>query len=245
ALNANEFFNNAQRIAKPGYHFNNPGGTLGGPVIIPGVKFNKERNRLFFFFSYDYAFNNSTSATNSYTVPTALERHGDFSQSFNTNGTPIIITNPLTGTPFAGNRIPASQLNPVGTAMLNLFPLPNATDPTGQRQYNYQFTPAASNPRSDKILRVDYNISQNNTVFVRLLQDFQAQSGYGAILGALGDGWGQFPHSYHIPSAGVAANWIHTFSPTLVNDMTWGINKAHQENSPTDAALYNASLLPL
>ncbi len=245
ALNANEFFNNAQGIAKPGYHFNNPGGTLGGPVIIPGVKFNKERNRLFFFFSYDYVFNNSTSPTNSYTMPTALERQGDFSQSFNTNGTPIIITNPSTGTPYAGNRIPASQLNPVGTAMLNLFPLPNATDPTGQRQYNYQFTPVASNPRSDKILRIDYNISQNNTVFVRLLQDFQAQSGYGAILGAAGDGWGQFPHSYHIPSAGVAANWIHTFSPTLVNDMTWGINKAHQENSPTDAALYNASLLPL
>lgn len=248
ALNANEFFNNAQSIARPRYRFQNPGGTVGGPIptwLIPGVKFNKDRNRLFFFFSYDYVQNNNTSPTNSYTMPTALERQGDFSQSFNTNGSPIIIRNPVTGAPFPGNRIPAAQLSPIGTAMLNLFPLPNATDPSGQRQYNYRFTPQSSNPREDKILRVDYNISQKNTMFVRLLQDWQDQSGYGAILGALGDGWGQFPHSYHIPSAGVAADWIHTFTPNLVNELTWGINKAHQENTPTNQALYNASLLPL
>lgn len=247
-LNANEFFNNARGIARPTYRYQNPGGTLGGPVptwLIPGVSFNKNRNRLFFFFSYDYLHNSQTSGTNSYTMPTALERQGDFSQSFNTDGSPIIIRNPLTGAPFPGNRIPPALLSPIGTAMLNRFPLPNATDPTGQRQYNYQFTPHALNPREDKILRVDYNISQNNTMFVRLLQDYQDERGYGAILGALGDGWGQFPHSYHIPSAGVAATYIHTFSPTLVNELTWGINKAHQQNTPTDEALYKASLLPL
>ncbi|MGH9437717.1 MAG: carboxypeptidase regulatory-like domain-containing protein, partial [Terriglobia bacterium] len=248
ALNANEFFNNSLDIAKPRYHFNNPGFTVGGPVptwVIPGVSFNKNRNRLFFFWSYDYVFNNSTSATNHYTMPTALERQGDFSRSFNTDGSPIIIRNPATGLPFAGDKIPSTELSPIGTAMLNLFPLPNTTDPTGQRQYNYQFTPQASHPRSDKILRIDYNISQKNTMFVRLMQDYQADSGYGAILGALGDGWGQFPHSYHIPSVGMAANWIHIFSPNLVNNLTWGINKAHQENTPTNEDLYKDSLLPL
>ena len=48
-LNANEFFNNVQGIGKPKYRFQNPGGTVGGPLLIPGVPFNKNRNRLFFF----------------------------------------------------------------------------------------------------------------------------------------------------------------------------------------------------
>jgi hypothetical protein len=249
-LNANEFFNNLQGIGKPEYRFQNPGGTIGGPLLIPGVPFNKNRNRLFFFFSYDYVHNTASGNsgngnTNRYTMPTALERQGNFSQSFNTNGTPIIIRNPTTGQPFTGNIIPTSQQSPIGVAMLNQFPLPNAVDPTGQRQFNFLFTPVFQNPREDKILRVDYNISSKDTMFVRLLQDYQNQSGFGAILGPATQEWGQFPHSYHIPSAGVAATYIHTFSPSLVNELTWGINKAHQGNSPTDEAIYNQSLLPL
>ncbi len=60
-LNANEFFNNSGGIGKPKYRFQNPGGTFGGPLLIPGVPFNKNRNRLFFFFSYDYVHNTATA----------------------------------------------------------------------------------------------------------------------------------------------------------------------------------------
>src|SRR5260370_1982613 len=55
----------------------------------------------------------------------------------------------------------------------------------------------------------------------------------------------QFPHSYHIPSAGVAMTYVHTFKPNLVNEMTAGINRAHQGNSPTETKLFGASQLPL
>jgi len=68
--------------------------------------------------------------------------------------------------------------------MLNLFPLPNTVDPTGQRQYNFTDVLQNTDPRRDNILRVDYNIASKDTMFVRLLQDYQAQSGFGAILGA-------------------------------------------------------------
>jgi hypothetical protein len=254
-FNANEFFNNAQGLPKPKYRFQNPGGTIGGPVVIPGLPFNKQRDKLFFFFSYDYVHNIQVGSTggggavangpNRYTMPTALEKQGNFSQSFNPNGSLIVVRDPTTGIPYPGNIIPSSQISPTGQAMLNLFPLPNAVDPTGARQYNFLFTPVNANPREDKILRVDYNISSRDTMFVRLLQDYQDQSGFGAILGAGGDGWGQFPHSYHIPSAGAAATYVHTFRPNIINELTWGINKAHQQNSPTDTAAYNASLLPL
>jgi hypothetical protein len=245
ALDANEFFNNKLGIVRPRYRYQNPGGTIGGPLIIPGVRFNKDRNRLFFFFSYDYLANAAVAGPNRYTMPTALERTGDFSQSVNQNGTPILIRDPNSGAPYPGNKIPAGSISPQGLAMLNLFPLPNTTDPTGQRAYNYIFQGTNTQPREDKILRVDYNASTKDTMFVRLLQDYQNQSGYGAILGAQGDGWGQFPHSYHIPSAGVAMTYVHVFRPNLINELTLGTNRSHQENSPTDAKLFSASLLPL
>ena len=81
-------------------------------------------------------------------------------------------------------------------------------------------------------------------MYVRLLQDYQAQSGFGAILGAAGDGWGQFPHSYFIPSASASVTYVHTFRPNLINETTFGQNRAHQQNAPTDQSAYNASLLP-
>ena len=71
--------------------------------------------------------------------------------------------------------------------MLNLFPLPNTTDPTGARQYNFTDVLSNTDPRADKILRLDYNISTKDSMFWRgLLQDHQAQTGFGAILGAGG-----------------------------------------------------------
>ena len=253
-FNANEFFNNELNVTKPKYRYENPGGTIGGPLWIPGVPFNRNKNRLFFFFSYDKLWNTQSTALNKYTMPTALERQGNFSQSVNTNGSAILIRDPNTGLAcstagaagcFPGNMVPLSRQSAIGTAMLNLFPLPNTTDPTGQRQYNFidQFT--NTDPRTDKILRVDYSISTKNTMFVRLLQDYQAQSGPGAILGAAGDGWGQFPHSYFIPSAGFAATYIHTFKSNLINEATIGQNRAHQENAQTNTAVYDKSLLPL
>jgi hypothetical protein len=253
-FNANEWFNNQLGVQKPRYRYENPGGTVGGPLLMPFVKFNRNRNRLFFFFSWDQLWNTQATALNKYTMPTQLERQGNFSQSVNPNGSAILIRDPNTGLScssaggagcFPGNIIPASRQSAIGTAMLNLFPLPNTTDPTGQRQYNFTDTLSNTDPRLDKILRVDYSISANDTMFVRLLQDYQAQSGYGAILGAAGDGWGQFPHSYFIPSAGFATTYIHTFRSNLINEATVGQNRAHQQNQQTNTALYAKSQLPL
>jgi len=252
-FNANEWFNNQLGVTKPKYRYENPGVTIGGPVLIPKVRFNKERNHLFFFYSWDQQWNTVNTSLNKYTMPTALERQGDFSQSFNTNGSAILVRDPLTGQTcsssnaagcFPGNKVPVSRISPVGQAMLNLFPMPNTADPTGQRQYNFTDVLQQVNPRRDNILRLDYNISSHDTLYVRLLQDYQAQTGYGAILGAAGDGWGQFPHSYFIPSVGAAATYVHTFKPNLINEMTFGQNRAHQQNQPTSTSLYNASLLP-
>src|SRR6516165_1756420 len=105
AFNANNFFSNRQGAARGRYRFNTIGGNLGGPIYIPG-KFNKDRQKLFFFFSAEDLPNQTPNGPRNYTVPTALERAGNFSQSFDKNGKLIVITDPQTKSPFPGNVIP-------------------------------------------------------------------------------------------------------------------------------------------
>jgi hypothetical protein len=256
-FNANEWFNNKTNVVKPKARFYNPGGTFGGPLIIPGTNFNRSRTKLFFFFSEDYT-KNKTVINNTYTMPSALERGGDFSQTVTTTGAPVTIYDPTNQTPFANNRIPSALISPQGQAMLNLFPLPDPLglnlDTTGARRFNYRAILPQSRPNEDRILRVDYHPASRLMTYVRLLQDYQAVDGYAGTVGPEGGAWGQFPHSYHVQSAGAMATVVYTFSPTLINEFTWGVNRGKQGvnelNTPdpsrtSGAKTYADSLLPL
>jgi hypothetical protein len=258
SLNANTFFNNKTNVPRPRYRYQEFGGTIGGPLIFPGTKFNKARQKLFFFFSYDKLYNSTTSFA-TYTMPTALEKAGDFSKTVTTTGALIPIIDPATQAPFPGNVIPANRISPQGQAMLNLFPNPDplglALDPTGNRGYNFRFPQQQLRPLDDKILRLDYNISPKLVSFVRLLQSYQAQNGYNVTVGPPGGAWGQFPASYHVQSAGALGTLVYTVSPTLINELSWGINRGKQGVDPmTDASsnknnggvkTYDQSQLPL
>ena len=107
------------------YRYNVETYSVGGPVFIP-KHFNRERKKLFFFWSQERTGQFVTGGTATQYTPTAAERIGDFSQSFNNNGTQIQVLDPANGNKqFSGNMIPANRLNPVGQAVLGFFPLPN------------------------------------------------------------------------------------------------------------------------
>lgn len=244
-FNANEFFNNKNGIAKQRYRYQNPGGTIGGPVIIPGTSFNKSRQKLFFFFSADYL-RNKNRIDNTFTMPSLLERRGDFSQTVTTQGVQVPIYDPANNqVPFAGNIIPSSRFSPAGTAMLNLFPEPDsrglALDPTGNRQFNFRAILPQSRPNQDKVLRFDYNPTAKLNTYVRLIQDYQAVDGYAGTVGPAGGSWGQFPHSYNVTAAGAVGTAVYTISPTLINETTWGVNRGKQGVNPIDAVTSTAS----
>jgi hypothetical protein len=245
SLNANEFFNNQSGLQRPLYRYSNEGGTLGGPLVIPGTNFNKSRTKLFFFFSEDYLAFLTPDSLTKYTMPTALERGGDYSQTDTTTGKLISIKDPTTGKAFPGNIIPASRISPAGYAMMNLFPLPFTTDPTGQRQYNaiYQFS--RHDPHEDRILRLDYNVAPKTQAFVRLMNDYQGDRGIGSKHNTTAQ-WGELETDNGIQSAGAVATVIHTFKPNLIDEFTVGINRAFQSVTiPSSAqAQYQASLLP-
>ena len=166
-LTANNFFNNKNGLGNPLTHFNQYGLTAGGPVIIPKV-FNG-KDKLFWFFAYE-GLKDSQPNTNFVTVPTDAEKQGDFSQILATDGT--ILYNPysavqsgstITRTPYPGNIIPASQLNPIAQAYLKFFPEPNVTNTARADGFdNFGNNATSNDDYNTQLGRVDYNMSDKS-----------------------------------------------------------------------------------
>ncbi|MBL0160105.1 MAG: TonB-dependent receptor [Bryobacterales bacterium] len=234
ALNANEWLNNRNGVKRPKYRFSYPGYTLGGPVYIPGWNYNKDRDKLFFFWSQEFLPLKLPSSTYTLNFPTTLERQGDFSQSREASGALIAVVDPFNNrTPFPGNVVPSNRIDSNGQKLMNLFPTPNTQGPSNT--YNWIGQSINNQPRRDSILRIDWNLGPKTTFYTRLIQDYQAVEGeYGLTVG-LGGGnnqWPQLPISYQIHSAGAVATLIHTFNSTMVNELTFGVNRAKQTVDP-------------
>ena len=230
-FNANEFFNNLRNIPKQRYRFNYWGGNIGGPVLIPGTSFNRSRDKLFFFWSQEYLPRTYPTRQGTITYPTALERAGDFSKTFDTNGRLIAIRDPLTGQPFPDNKIPANRIDPNGQKLLNIFPLPNFNPSLVSNNYNNVFQSTVTQPRREEILRMDWNISQKTTFYARGIHNNEQYKGdFNFVLAS--NIWPQFPIKYQIKSEGLVSTLIHTFSPTLTNEFTFGVNRALQTVEP-------------
>ena len=105
-------------------------GILQGPFRIPGLM-STSRQMLV---QYGRTSNNGAN-TLSGLMPTLLQRSGDFSQTVDGFGNPVQLTDPLTGQPFDGNRIPAHRISPQAAALLGYYPLPE-DGATGT--FNYQ-----------------------------------------------------------------------------------------------------------
>src|ERR1700735_1796078 len=116
SLNADTFINNARGLQRTLYRYNDPGYTIGGPVIIPKL-LEKTKNKLFFFWSEEWQEQLAPTAAKNITVPTALERTGNFSQSVDNNGKALVIRDPNTQLPVPGNIIPANQIYAPGQAL--------------------------------------------------------------------------------------------------------------------------------
>jgi hypothetical protein len=130
-LYANRFDNNVNGLPRSGFHWNEPGGEVDGPVYLPKVY--DGRNRTFFLFSWEGIWDASPMPI-IFTVPPSAERQGNFSADKNTAGGLITIYDPLTtqgtgGTytrqPFPGNQVPAGRMDPVALNIMQYWPVAN------------------------------------------------------------------------------------------------------------------------
>jgi Carboxypeptidase regulatory-like domain len=120
AVNALPFSLTGQEIPQPSYGSARFGFSAGGPLAFP--KF-VHSDKTFFFINYTGQATRQPY-TGFATVPTALERTGNFSQTDSTTGL-VSIYDPTTHTPFPGGIIPPSRLDPAALKLLSFFPLPN------------------------------------------------------------------------------------------------------------------------
>ncbi len=168
-LDANNFFANSRGVPLSSFKRSQFGGTLGGPI---------KKDRTFFLASFEGLRQRSFSSRTA-TVPTALERSGDFSQTFAGANRPVTIFDPFSTRPnpagsgfirdaFASNLIPSSRINPVGRNVLKYMPLPNAQGAAFTNATNY-YASGSSTLDIDQIdARFDHNFTSNHRMFVRV-----------------------------------------------------------------------------
>ena len=184
---------NAATVGKPKLRWNNFGGNIGGPVIIPKTRFNKERNQLFFFFSEDLKYLRQ-GATTTWTVPTPAMKSGSFGTS--------TIKNPSTGVAYPGNLLPVSVIDPNMQKLIDIYP--NANSGTASFIFN-ETTPTNIHA---EVLKVDYNLNEKNQLSFHWAHDRYDQLENTTNLIEF---WRQ------IPDLNTSLQWNHVFSPTLIN----------------------------
>ena len=231
-LNANTWRNNIDNRARPYYRYNYQGFNINGPVLLPGG-FNKNRDKLFFMVGIEWQEQLVPQSLTNVTVPTALERIGDFSQTHDGAGFApnITIRDPLNAQPFPGNKIPTSRLNPDGVKILNWYPAPNmvGVDPN----YNYQTYASNQYPRREEIYRGDYNISDKWKAYARYVRNADETKMQ----------YGQWNASYNIPRAPMSfgapgwsfvSNVTTVINPTLTNEFVFGSSRNDLHITPVD-----------
>ncbi|HZO56701.1 MAG TPA: TonB-dependent receptor [Bryobacteraceae bacterium] len=167
-LDANTFYNNTRGVELASFKRSQYGGTLGGPI---------KKDKTFFMSSYEGLRQRSFSSRTA-TVPTSLERAGNFTETFAGANNPVLVFDPFTtrANPagagfirdaFAGNVIPTSRMDRVGANMAKFYPLPNTQGVAFTNANNY-YSQGSSALDIDQIDgRVDHNISANQRLFVR------------------------------------------------------------------------------
>jgi hypothetical protein len=180
------------------------GYSLGGPIGRPGGN-----NKLFFFYSHEYAPRTGGNNVVRYRMPTRLERAGDFSQSYDNNGVlfPYIKDPQLSGTCSAtsqaacfndGNvlgRIPANRLYQTGVNLLNLYPLPNIEG--AGLGYNYEITrPEEKALAQQPAVRIDYQPTQKLRATAKYSGFIQRNQVFNGTLPGFNDAQQQDPVIY-------------------------------------------------
>ena len=205
---------------RPAYDFNTYGFNIGGP--FPG----QDEKKLFFFYNVEVPLVNRDGALMRWIVPTELERQGDFSRTFapgNTT-TPVTVLDPLTGTPFPGNRIPADRIDPNMQRLMSLYPLPNATDPGVTRNnYNLLTQRNNDNPRQNHLLRLDWKPGEKDTIYIsgRVHNSLQK----GVDVPAAPAKWGFYEPVYDFGDGSINIGHTRIFSSSVINEFSAGARR--------------------
>lgn len=214
---------NQQTQRNPKYVFNQPGGTIGGPIV---------KNKLFFFGAYELT-TRREFANNTGTLASANMRRGDFSDGASLFGTRGIIYDPATGdpatganrTPFPGNIIPSNRINPISAAITQRIPaVPDATF----RASNYFAQGGFLFDRNTVDSKFNYNASEKWTMYGRysaLKYTMQNPGMLGDIIGPPLSGAGGNVGTADGLTQSFTYATTYVIKPTLIIDANFGYTR--------------------
>ncbi len=237
-LDATDFFANRAGKTPPPLKFNQFGGVLGGPVVLPKVYDGK--NKTFFFVSTELV-RYIQGITFAGTVPNPVELAGNFSNDRNAAGKPIVIYDPLSTqpnpsgsgyvrTPFPGNIIPATRISPVSAKIASYLPAPNTTGALYTGANNYARTDSNDITKNTFSTRLDQNFTDLTRMFVRYSYDdtpWTRAAPYGTNdPGSPGYGPQDFTRYNSV------AELDHVFSPTLIGTLRASFSRLSNFRGP-------------
>jgi hypothetical protein len=212
-FNASNFFNNRDGLARPIGRYTSYGATAGGPI---------RRDRLFFFVSQENWRVTQAAPIQRTTLPSDLEKAGNFSQSVEQNGRLIPINDPTTRQSVPGNIIPASRLDRHGVAMLKIMPTPNSPSTYLAQGFNNIMQQRIEVPKTQTQFKIDWLPSSRDRVSVRprwFGQDLRGQTGVCCSVNA---NFALQPHHYNFLNRSQAVTWTRTVTANLVNELSGG-----------------------
>ena len=203
-----------------------PGGSIGGPVRIPGLYDGK--NRTFFFGSFETSRGGQLHDLVNPTLPLAAWRRGDFSGLL--PGT--VLKDPVGGS-FPGNIIPPTRLNPVTQSIQDLFyPLPNFGNTSILQSQNYrQLLSRPFDSATYWTARLDHRFSDRDFIFGRFTWALQYSRGWDDNLPTIG----RIVNQRENQAANIS--YSHTFTPNLLNELRWGFAYNDQPRNGAQSGL--------
>ena len=233
-FDARDFFNTGE---KPDHIRDQYGFAIGGPII---------KNKTFFFVDFEKVRQQDPTNLEGI-VPTDLERAGDFSQSpanlpdpDNPDSAEAGIYDPCAGnqgsdTPcphdqFPGNVVPSNQIDPIGQAILNLYPHANIPDAT-YPDPNWRQVIISKDPGWQFDVKLDHQFNNNHRIGGRYSRHHDTATAP-TILGNDGDG---YIYDTTAQNGGVEYNWSVT--PTALFTSRFSVDRVHapgeSNNYPT------------
>jgi hypothetical protein len=203
-LNANDWAANWQGNPRALLRWNEFGGTVGGRII---------KDKLFFFADYQGSRYDQPATSGAFTVLTAAERTGDFSQLLTEQG--VQLNYPGTTTPIPGNKIPGNLLSPQAVAIMSssLYPQPV----NGNLTQNAINTTHSYTNADQGDIKVDWVASEKDHISGRFSESSITQPTTNSI--AL-----LYNSANKFPSYNGVVDYTRSFSPSIVNDFRAGVN---------------------
>jgi hypothetical protein len=200
---------------KPELRYNVFGGTIGGPIRL---------DRTFFFFAYE-GDRLRQGTTDTLTVPTALQRVGDFSQTFNVKGqlipiydpaTTRVVNNEFVRDQFPANVISPDRIDPVAANVVNYYPLPNQEPSNLAGANNFSGNFLSGGTINFYLLKAEHTQGANDRFSGWYIADDTSPFNTSVFPNSAADSQ-TFSISTHHYGYGT---WFHLFDPSKINDLS-------------------------